>query len=104
MDLEILPPELREKALNCEKPEDILELAKEEGYELSDEDLQGISGGWDDTCRDKRQLKPEDMCPKGGAHDWMWSGGWETLPDGTKRSWYRCKKCYAQMPFYHNKN
>ena len=41
-------PELQEKLKAAKTPEDILELAKEEGYELSDSDLDGVSGGdWD---------------------------------------------------------
>ena len=45
MKFESLSPELREKAAACKTVEDILALAKEEGYELSDEQLQDISGG-----------------------------------------------------------
>ena len=46
MDPEKLSPELREKAKACKTPDEMLKLAKEEGYELSDEDLDGIAGGW----------------------------------------------------------
>ena len=46
MDFKDLSPELRDKAKACENPEELLKLAKEEGYELSDDDLDGISGGW----------------------------------------------------------
>jgi hypothetical protein len=38
--------ETRKRALDCKTPEEILSLAKEEGYELSDEELEGVSGGW----------------------------------------------------------
>ena len=38
------------KLKGCETPEEILELAQEEGYELSDEQLEGISGGWGSHC------------------------------------------------------
>jgi len=31
-------------------PAQILEAAKEEGYELSDEELDGIAGGWEHPC------------------------------------------------------
>jgi len=41
-----LTPELREKAKTCKTPEEMIKLAKEEGYELTDEDLDGITGGW----------------------------------------------------------
>ena len=55
MDLENLDisPELREKAKACKTPEELLALAKKEGYKLSDEEMQAVSGGgWtcDDTC------------------------------------------------------
>jgi predicted ribosomally synthesized peptide with nif11-like leader len=43
-DIEI-SPELREKARACQTPEDILALAKKEGYKLSEEELEAVSGG-----------------------------------------------------------
>jgi len=46
MNFEDLTPEQQEKAKACKTPKDILELAKEEGYELSDEELGSVSGGW----------------------------------------------------------
>ena len=56
MNLDDLSPELKEKALACKSPQEILELAKSEGYELSDEALETISGGsWEDwsKCEEK---------------------------------------------------
>lgn len=48
MNFEDLNPELKEKAKACKNPEDVLSLAREEGFELSDEELSAISGGdWD---------------------------------------------------------
>ena len=47
---EDLPAELQERARACETPEDILALAKEEGYELSEQELDAIGAGdgfWD---------------------------------------------------------
>ena len=53
MNFEDVSPELRERALNAKTPEDVLKLAKEEGYELSDEQLEDISGGsWYVTGKD----------------------------------------------------
>ena len=46
MNFEDLTPEQKEKARACKTPEEILALAKAEGYELTDEELEGISGGW----------------------------------------------------------
>ena len=45
MNFEDLSPELRKKAKACENPEEMIALAKEEGYELSNEELDAISGG-----------------------------------------------------------
>lgn len=40
------------KGEDGEDPEDILALAKEEGYELSIDELDAVSGGWggEDPC------------------------------------------------------
>ena len=53
MKIEGLTPELQEKARRCKTPEEILDLAKEEGYELSEEELQTISGGVEWRCTDQ---------------------------------------------------
>lgn len=45
MKFEDLSPELQEKAMACETAEDVFELAKTEGIELSEEDLKLVSGG-----------------------------------------------------------
>ena len=52
MKLEDFTEEQKEKALKCETADELLALAKEEGIELTDEDLEMISGGfkWGDTC------------------------------------------------------
>jgi hypothetical protein len=45
-----LSPELREKAKACKTPEEMLALAKKEGYKLSDAEMEAVSGGrWDDS-------------------------------------------------------
>jgi len=46
MDFNDLTDEQKAKARAAKTPEDILALAKEEGYELTDADLESISGGW----------------------------------------------------------
>lgn len=45
MKFEDLTPELKEKALACKTTEDLLALAKDEGYELSEQELEDVSGG-----------------------------------------------------------
>ena len=46
MDLNELTEEQKAKALACESPEELLALAREEGMELTDEQLEGVAGGW----------------------------------------------------------
>ena len=53
-------PELQEKLKAVKTPEELLALAKDEGYELSDEQVSGVSGGWCVHC-------PEDGCPPVGG-------------------------------------
>lgn len=38
-------PELREKAQACNSPEEMLALAKKEGYKLTEEQLESVAGG-----------------------------------------------------------
>lgn len=51
MNYEEISPELKEKALKCETTDELIELAKSEGVELSTEELDGIAGG-DWNCGD----------------------------------------------------
>ena len=55
MKFDELSPELQSKARKCKTPEEILALAREEGYEVTDEELQTISGGvkWSLWCSDQ---------------------------------------------------
>lgn len=50
IDLDALSPDVKQKALECKDPEELLALAKNEGYDLTDEDLEGFSGGGTDWC------------------------------------------------------
>lgn len=45
MNLEDLSTEMREKMLDCETKEQLVELTKDEGIELTDEQIDAISGG-----------------------------------------------------------
>ena len=57
MSFDDLSPEIKEKAAACKTTEDILALANEVGYELSEEELDAISGGkiwcWSYDCQKK---------------------------------------------------
>ena len=48
-DLDI-SPELKEKARACKTPDEMLALAKKEGYKLSDEEMEAVSGGKSWSC------------------------------------------------------
>ncbi len=46
MKFEDLTSEQKEKARACKTPEELRALAKTEDFELSDKDLEELSGGW----------------------------------------------------------
>lgn len=50
MNYEDLTPEQREMAKSCSTPEELLELSKKHGYELSVEELDAASGGGSWSC------------------------------------------------------
>ena len=51
MNFEDLAPELQEKARACTSVDELVALAEEEGIELTDEQLEALSGGSDwDVC------------------------------------------------------
>lgn len=51
-------PELQEKLKSAKTPEDILTMAKEEGFELSDDELEGVSGGFWGCRSDCSEYEP----------------------------------------------
>ena len=51
MNFEDLSPELQVKVKACETSKDILTLAKQEGYSLSDAELEAVSGGGGGWCK-----------------------------------------------------
>ena len=54
MELNDLTEEQKAKVLACKNTEELVALAKDEGVELTDEQLGAVSGGWTPcelTCR-----------------------------------------------------
>jgi len=51
MNYDDLTDEQKNKLVGCTTPEEILALAKDEGVELDDKDLEKVAGGidWDDS-------------------------------------------------------
>jgi len=47
MNFEDLTPQQKEKAKACKTPEELLALARKEGIDLTDEQLESVSGGAD---------------------------------------------------------
>ena len=45
MNYEDLSPEVLEKAKACKTPEELFALSKEEGIELSEDEIAAVSGG-----------------------------------------------------------
>ena len=64
-----LTDEQKSKVASAKSPEEILEMAEAEGYELTDEELEQIAGGgfW----------KDEYYCPKCGSHHVSMSKAWD---------------------------
>ena len=71
MNIEDLTPEQMEKAKACKSPEELAALAESEGVELSDKELDSLSGGnaiteWANECpkKDCAQYVEYNSCPK----------------------------------------
>ena len=66
MNYEDLTEEQKAKARECKTPEDILALAQQEGYELSDEELDsaGVAGGWCATNLKECPDRCGCLCPR----------------------------------------
>ena len=65
-----ISPELREKARACKTSEELLALAKAEGYKLSEEELAAVSGGgtWSCSDLDDSAYKPWKDCDLCSVH------------------------------------
>ena len=65
MNYEDLTPEQQEKARACKTSDELRGLALENGIELSDEQIDKISGGWKDGC----SYSEPTECPICGGTD-----------------------------------
>ena len=83
MKYEDLTEEQKSKIAQAKSPEEILEMAKAEGYELIDEEIEGISGGsfW----------MNEYYCPMCGSHN---VAVWQNSNSG------HCYDCDYRGPFH----
>jgi len=52
MEFDELTAEQKERVKACKTTEELLALAKEDGVELTDEQIEGITGGWGCRCVD----------------------------------------------------
>ena len=72
-----LTPEQAEKIKNCKTQEEVLTIVKEEGIELSDDQLEAITGGFSE---------PVSACPQCGNTETEF----HVFGD---RFFYACPKC-----------
>ena len=87
MDRKDLTPEQLAKAQSAKTADEIVALAQEEGIDLSDEELEKVSGGW---AGDSHSYYI--AC---GFCDW---GGYLTEEEH-ERGWIHCPKCGALQAF-----
>ena len=64
--MERLTPEQQAKAESIETAQEALAFAQEEGIELTDDELEQISGGWNKLP--KKGARKTLNCPSCGAH------------------------------------
>ena len=90
MKLEDLTSEQQEKAKECKTPEEILALAEEEGFELSDEEIEQVSGGtWGGGDE-------QPKCPYCGSADiYCYSKAPRTGPGMECGDDWECRSCGA---------
>ena len=80
-----LTKEQIEKARACKSSEELLKLARQEGIELTDEQLEAISGG---ACLEPR--RPIDLiCPQCGSSN----VSYEDFDMSDTRTTCHCKDC-----------
>ena len=71
----------------CKNQEEVLALAKEEGIELTDEQLEAVNGG---ACTVKKK-----KCPKCGSEDLIEHRTGDSCH--ITELWYECKNCGTRI-------
>ena len=82
-----LTKEQIEKVKACKNSDELLALAKEEGIELSNEQLEAVSGG---ACVETSPKRNTSACPQCGA---MANGVYEETTPGDGHYHYVCLNC-----------
>ena len=67
----------------CKNSEELLALAKEEGIELNEEQLEAVSGGCHTTTNEEREID-NMQCPE--------CLNWHCM-EKVSEAWFRCKFC-----------
>ncbi|MBR3316274.1 MAG: hypothetical protein IKG21_00445 [Atopobiaceae bacterium] len=83
MDYKDLTPEEIARTRNMSVDE-LQKFVADKGVELSEEELDKVSGGWSDDDKDEN-------CPKGDRHSWKDIGGVPVL--NVVIPFKRCRKC-----------
>ena len=84
-----LSPEQIEKARGCHNGKELLELAKEEGIELTDEQLKAVNGG---GCIQEAKI----VCPLCGTKDVIYE---YDMFANRSNGLYKCYCKNCQLPF-----
>ena len=73
MEFNDLSDELKAKAMACKTPEELMALAKEEGHELSEDEIEAISGGvtWSKCNHYKRGFCYTEGCDSQECTRWV---------------------------------
>ena len=85
--LEGLSPEQLEKASNCKSAAELLALAKEEGVELTNAQLEAVNGG---ACGEPFKDHKEATCPQCNA---MTNGVFIETTPGDGKYHFVCLSC-----------
>ena len=81
------------KVKDFKTTEEILAFAKEEGIELTEEQLEAVSGG---DC----SLNKDNVCPKCGCNSCGPNGEKKVLADGRTQYTYSCWYCHNHYYVY----